>query len=95
MDSKHYNNKNKEFVRRLCSFYASNPADIEELCSSVWLRVEEKYDTFRGDSSFKTWLFRVAESVCKNWLRNKGRSIDEVFDSELLKSLKNDDLSTR
>ena len=35
-------------------------ADAEELYQDVWLRVVERIDAFRGESSFATWLYAIA-----------------------------------
>jgi RNA polymerase sigma-70 factor, ECF subfamily len=43
--------------------------EAKDLVQDTFLRVHEKLDSFRGDSSFESWLFRVAENIYKNRLR--------------------------
>ena len=37
------------------------------------MRVIDKLDTFRGDSSAVTWLYQLTTRYCLNRLRNEGR----------------------
>ena len=43
-----------------CCRLLKEPMDAEEVAQDVFLTVFEKIDHFRGDSSFSTWLHRVA-----------------------------------
>ncbi|MDR0659014.1 MAG: RNA polymerase sigma factor [Mediterranea sp.] len=38
----------------------SSPEDTEELVQDIFLKVFRALDKFRGDSSFSTWLYRIA-----------------------------------
>lgn len=40
------------------------PQEAQDACQDVWLRVWLSVDKFRGDSSFSTWLYRVALNTC-------------------------------
>jgi RNA polymerase sigma-70 factor (ECF subfamily) len=44
------------FARRLCK----GEHEAEDLVHDVFVRVAETVGTFRGDSSFRTWLFSLA-----------------------------------
>jgi RNA polymerase sigma-70 factor (ECF subfamily) len=52
---------------------AGHPDDAEDLQQEALLRAFTQLETFRGDSSFKTWLFSIATHVCLNYLRGKRR----------------------
>ena len=47
-------------VMRVVLSILKEPMDTEEVAQDVFLTVFEKIDHFRGDSSFSTWLHRVA-----------------------------------
>jgi RNA polymerase sigma-70 factor (ECF subfamily) len=40
-----------------------NEAEAEDLTQEVFLRVHRSLSTFRGESSLKTWLYRIASNV--------------------------------
>ncbi len=54
-------------VRRLCSVYAAAPADREDLYQEIFLGVWRSLPAFRGESSERTWLYRIAHNVALTW----------------------------
>lgn len=61
-------------VRRLCSVYAGAPADREDLFQEIFLGVWRSLPAFRGESSERTWLYRIAHNVALTWqLRDRRR----------------------
>jgi RNA polymerase sigma-70 factor (ECF subfamily) len=50
-----------------------NDADAEDVTQDVLLRVVRKLSTFRGDSSFPTWLHRVTVNAALTYGRNRAR----------------------
>ncbi|TFG65574.1 MAG: sigma-70 family RNA polymerase sigma factor [Gemmatimonadales bacterium] len=38
--------------------------DAEEVCQDVFMRVFHGLPGFRGDASFRTWIFRIARNTC-------------------------------
>ena len=46
-------------VYALCLRMTGNPAEAEDLTHEVFLQVLRKIDSFRGDSQFTTWLYRL------------------------------------
>lgn len=41
-----------------------NPADSEDIMQNVFIMLIEKLYTFRGESKFSTWLYRVVSNLC-------------------------------
>ena len=52
--------RHQQRVMRVVLSILKEPMDAEEVAQDVFLTVFEKIDHFRGDSSFSTWLHRVA-----------------------------------
>ncbi|AHG91912.1 RNA polymerase sigma factor, sigma-70 family [Gemmatirosa kalamazoonensis] len=60
-------------VYALCARMAADRALAEELTQDVFVRVWEKLASFRGESSFGTWIHRVAVNVVLNRLQAEKR----------------------
>jgi RNA polymerase sigma-70 factor, ECF subfamily len=64
-------NAHKRKVYYLCLRMIGNTAEAEELMQEAFMQVFRKIQTFRGDSSFSTWLHRVSVNVVLMKLRKK------------------------
>lgn len=51
----------------------SDPADACDVVQEVFLKVFRKISAFRGDSSLKTWIYRIAINEAYNYQRWFGR----------------------
>jgi RNA polymerase sigma-70 factor (ECF subfamily) len=66
-----------------CLRMVRNEAEAEDLTQEVFLQVFRKMDSFRGESAFATWLYRVAVNVVLASLRRKSlitSSLEEVIE---------------
>lgn len=50
-----------------------NETEAEDLTQDVFIKVFEKIGTFKGDSKFSTWLYRIATTTALDHLRSKKR----------------------
>jgi RNA polymerase sigma-70 factor (ECF subfamily) len=48
-----------------------NRTEAEDLAQETFLAAYKALSTFRADSKFSTWLYRIAANKCKDWLRVK------------------------
>jgi RNA polymerase sigma-70 factor (ECF subfamily) len=63
-----------------------NREDAEELTQDVFLKVFRSLPSFRGDSCFSTWLYRIAYNTAVSATRKKKRewlAIDEMTAGDL------------
>src|SRR5437667_7009214 len=69
---------------RLATRITGNPQDAEEAVQDAFLSVIRKIDTFRGDSAFGSWLYRIVANAAYQRCRSRrGRGADISLD-ELL-----------
>ena len=55
----------------------------EELVQEALLRVAKRWRTFRGESTFRTWLFRILINVFRDWLRRRTLTVIGLDDETL------------
>ena len=66
-----------------------NPDDAMEVAQESFFRAYRKIASFQGQSSFYTWLYRIAVNICIDHQRRQKRSplefresMDEVFEQQ-------------
>ena len=62
-------------IKRMCCVYLKDLGVAEDAAQETFIKAYKNLHTFRGDSSDKTWLFRIAINVCRgmqrtSWFRN-------------------------
>lgn len=60
-----------------------NYEDANDLAQEAFLRAFQSINTFRGESSFSTWLCRIVTNVCRDELRKRYRISIESLDKEV------------
>lgn len=61
-----------EFVRRICLRMLRDPTEAEDATQDVFVCVFRKINTFRGESAFSSWLYRLTtNSVLMRFRKNK------------------------
>ena len=54
--------------------YIYEPADREDIAQQAFIKAYEALPSFRGDSEFYTWLYRIVVNCAKNFLKNKAQN---------------------
>jgi RNA polymerase sigma-70 factor (ECF subfamily) len=65
-------------VYRLCYRYVNNHHDANDLAQEAFLRAYRAIGRFRGDSSFSTWLYRIAVNACLNFRSARRQETEEL-----------------
>lgn len=69
-------------VLKLVGRFVNDPAEAEDVAQEAFLKAYRALGSFRGDSAFYTWLYRIAINTAKNALvSNRRRLVD--FDLDL------------
>lgn len=62
-------------VVKVCYIYASDQTPFDDLYQEVCINLWQGLDSFRGEASVSTWIYRMAINTCITWLRrNKHHS---------------------
>ena len=74
-------------ILRLCILYLGDRQLAEDAFQETLIKAWKKWDGFRGESSVKTWLTRIAVNTCRDmlrsgWFRTMRRSqpVETLFD---------------
>jgi RNA polymerase sigma-70 factor, ECF subfamily len=58
---------------RLLSRFIRDASDVEDVTQEAFIKAYRALPTFRGDSAFYTWLYRIGVNTAKNYLVANGR----------------------
>jgi len=63
---------------RLLSRFIRDSAEVEDVTQEAFIKAYRALPTFRGDSAFYTWLYRIGINTAKNFLVSQGRRAPTV-----------------
>lgn len=71
-------------LHRLLSRLIHDQAEVEDVAQEAFIKAYRALPTFRAESAFYTWLYRIGVNTAKNYLVTKGRRAPTTtdFDSE-------------
>jgi len=58
---------------RLLSRFIRDSAEVEDVAQEAFIKAYRALPSFRGDSAFYTWLYRIGINTAKNYLVAQGR----------------------
>ncbi|OFZ73932.1 MAG: RNA polymerase sigma factor RpoE [Betaproteobacteria bacterium RBG_16_64_9] len=71
-------------LSRLLSRFIRDAGEVEDVAQEAFIKAYRALPSFRGDSAFYTWLYRIGINTAKNYLVAMGRRAPTAteFDSE-------------
>lgn len=63
-------NHYKDYVFTLAYRMNQNLQDAEDVTQKIFIRIFHKIDTYKGDSAFSSWIYRIATNLCINHYRS-------------------------
>jgi RNA polymerase sigma factor (sigma-70 family) len=67
----------KGILYKVSKMYMDNHDDQQDLFQEIVCQLWKSYDTFRNESQFSTWMYRVAVNTAIVFLRKEKRKIDK------------------
>ena len=68
-------------VYRLCYRYVNNHHDANDMAQEAFLKAYRALGSFRGDSAFSTWMYRIAVTTCLNFKALRRPLQEELTDA--------------
>lgn len=65
-------------VYKIVSRYVKDPSEVSDVSQEVFIKAYRALKNFRGDSSFYTWLYRIAINTSKNYILSQGRRLPDI-----------------
>ncbi|NBS11102.1 MAG: sigma-70 family RNA polymerase sigma factor [Gammaproteobacteria bacterium] len=56
----------------------SNPSDALDVVQETFVKAYRSLDSFRGDSAFYTWLYRIAVNTAKNYVASMAKAKADI-----------------
>lgn len=82
-------NKYKDQVLRTCYGFTQSQSDAEDIAQEVFIEIYESLESFRHESKFSTWIYRISVNKSLNFLRKKRKtsifsSLEELFSGKTI-----------
>src|SRR5262250_1993747 len=68
---------------RLLSRFIRDPTEVEDVAQEAFIKAYRALPSFRGESAFYTWLYRIAINTAKNHFASQGRRAPVRASAEL------------
>lgn len=74
--------KYDNLIRRICFGFSTSTEEMKDFHQDVMLNIWQALPKFRGDSSLKTWIYRIALNTCVSTVRSerKKKSVNNLPD---------------
>lgn len=74
-------------VYGMCYHLVQNDQDAWDLSQEAFIKAWRALPSFKGDSSFYTWIYRIGHNCAYDWLRKKRIQGDGEFNDEIGKPI--------
>lgn len=68
----------RKTVYTVCYFFSKDTEEVNDLYQEILINLWKGFPNYRGESSLKTWIWRVSLNTCSNQERKKKSRIQTV-----------------
>src|SRR5919112_5397693 len=66
------------YVYSIAMSLMHNPTDAADMTQEAFIRLLRSLGTYRGETKFTTWLYRLVTNICLDGLRRRGRAVESL-----------------
>jgi len=70
-------------VYNLALRMTGSPEDAQDMSQEAFIKAYNSLSSFRGDSKFSVWVYRIVSNVCLDFLRSRGKNQPMSLNVEL------------
>lgn len=63
----------RKTIYTVCYFFSKDTEEVNDLYQEILINLWKGFPNYRGESSLKTWIWRVSLNTCSNQERKKSR----------------------
>lgn len=82
-------NKYYEVMYKMAFKWCANPGDAEDITQEACIKLARGIGSFKGDSAFTSWLYRLTINTAKDWYKSQNRHAhagDEALETAAVSS---------
>lgn len=71
-------NQHKAIIHKISKMYMDGAENQQDLFQEIVMQLWKAYPTFKGNSKFSTWMYRVALNTALVYFKKDSRKVDET-----------------
>jgi RNA polymerase sigma-70 factor (ECF subfamily) len=71
----------KGILYKICRIYQDKTEEQQDLLQEMILQLWRSYDSFRGESKFSSWMYRVAFNTAISYFRKENKHNNSVLET--------------
>ena len=65
--------QHKQTIYSICFMHATIKDETQDMMQEALIQLWRSFDTFRGESNIRTWIWRVCSNVCISYCRKENK----------------------
>ena len=68
----------RKTIYTVCYFFSKDTEEVNDLYQEILINLWKGFEKFRGESSLKTWIWRVSLNTCNNQEQKKKSNVQTI-----------------
>ena len=85
----------RKTIYTVCYFFSKDTEEVNDLYQEILINLWKGFEKFRGESSLKTWIWRVSLNTCNNQERKKKSNVQTITLSIDIDLYNDDDVQSK